>query len=294
MLVRMGATSSDTKRVSLAILRACKQAGRRFSVLTCYDAPTARLMASAGVEVLLVGDTAGEVILGLPRTREVPIEFMLHITAAVRRGAPQAYVMADLPYLCRVDGLATTVEWCRRFQAETGCDGIKIEVTGAQADLVSAVRDAGIEVVAHLGLLPQSIESASGYRAQARDAAGARRLMTDIRRLEEAGASMLLLEAVASEVAREVTARTALPVIGCVAGPHCDGTVVVLHDMAGLGGGHPPRAVKRYENLSEIMTRAFRAYVEDIHAGRFPTEVDAIHMQVGEYDKLLMSSGVEP
>ncbi len=293
MLVSMSDSGGGTERITLATLQACKEAGRKFSVLTCYDAPTARLMASAGVEILLVGDTAGEVVLGLPRTREVPIEFMVHITAAVRRGAPNAFVMADLPYQCTVDGPAKTVEWCRRFRDETGCDGIKIEVTAAQADLVSAVRDADIAVVAHLGLLPQSIESPSGYRAQGRDAAGAQRLLTETRQIEEAGASMLLLEAVASEAAGEITARTKLPVIGCVSGPRCDGTVVVLHDMLGLGGGHPPRAVKRYENLSELMTRAFRAYVEDIHAGRFPTDEQAIHMHAGEHEKLVGVSGAK-
>ena len=285
---------STRGKTSLQGLQASKRAGRPFSVLTCYDAPTARLMEQAGVEVLLVGDTAGEVILGLPTTKEVPVEFMIALTAAVRRGAPDTFVMADLPYLCRVEGETPTVRWCQRFRDQTGCDAVKVEVSGDEAALVSAISDAGVPVVAHLGLLPQAVDSKAGYRAQARDAEGALRLMEDARQLERAGAVMLLLEAVASEVARQIANRTELPVIGCVAGPYCDGTVVVLHDMIGLGGGHPPRAVKRYEILSEVLTRAFKAYVEDIHARRFPTDPDAIHMKEGEYDKLLAQIGDVP
>jgi len=280
------------EKVTLARLGECKRAARKFSVLTCYDAPTARLMEAAGVEVLLVGDTAGEVILGLPSTRDIPPDFLIALTAAVRRAAPRALVMADLPYACRRDNdPATASAWARRFFVETGSDAVKIEVTRDDAPLVEAIRDAGVPVVAHLGLLPQMIDPATGYRAQGKEAESARALIEAAARLENAGAVMLLLEAVASEAARQIVTRTSLPVIGCLAGPHCDGTVVVLHDMIGLGGGHPPRAVKRYENLSEVLARAFAAYVQDVHAGRFPTEEHAIHMKPGELERLLSAIG---
>lgn len=279
-------TASD--RITLATLTAFKRSGRKFSALTCYDAPTARLMEAAGIEVLLVGDTASEVLLGLPSTRVIPPEFLLTLTAAVRRGAPRALVMADLPYACRSAGdVAVTVEWMRRFYEETGSDAVKIEVASKDVDVVAAAVDAGIPVVAHLGLLPQSIESPADYRARGKDADGACALLEDARRFEQAGACMLLLEAVASEAAREIARRTALPVIGCVSGPHCDGTVVVLHDMIGLVGGHRPRGVKQYEDLSRVLTWAFTRYVEDIHAGQFPTEQDVAHMEAGELEKLL-------
>jgi len=270
----------------LAYLQAAKRGGRKFSVLTCYDVATARLMEAAGVEVLLVGDTAGEVILGLDSTRDVDPAFLIALTAAVRRGAPSCFLLADLPYKARNGPVEQTVQWCRRFQDETGCDAVKIEVRADDAPLVTAVRDAGIPVVAHVGLLPQFVDPDVGYRAQGRDADSAAALIDAADRLQQAGAAMLLLEAVASEVAREITIRAAVPVIGCVAGPHCDGTVVVLHDMLGLGGGHPPRAVKQYAALADVMTDAFRRYVADIHAGRFPVEKDAIHMKTGEYEKL--------
>jgi 3-methyl-2-oxobutanoate hydroxymethyltransferase len=279
------------ERITMALLRERKLCGRKFSVLTCYDAPTARLMEDAGVEVLLVGDTAGEVVLGLPSTREIPVDYLLTITAAVRRAAPSRYVMGDMPYSCRVGGDPEAVDWARRFIDQAGCDGIKVEVRAEDAGLVEAIADAGMPVIAHIGLLPQSAALSGGYRAQGRDAAGALELIETAKRMEEAGAAALLLEAVASEVAGEITGRTELPVIGCVAGPHCDGTVVVLHDMLAWGGGHPPRAVKQYANLAEILGRAFAAYAEDVREGRFPVEAESIHMRAGEWAKLHAQAG---
>lgn len=279
------------EKITLALLQERKRTGRKFSVLTCYDAPTARLMEVAGVEVLLVGDTAGEVVLGLPTTREVPVDYMLTITAAVRRGAPLAWVMADLPYGCCRGGDEAAVAGARRFMDETGCDAVKVELEADQAGRVEAMAAAGVPVIAHIGLLPQSIDPMVGYRAQGRDAAGAIKLIETARRMEAAGAAGLLLEAVASEVSREITRQASVPVIGCVAGPHCDGTVVVLHDMLQWGGGHPPRAVKRYADLSGVLTAAFAAYGEDVRAGRFPVEADAIHMKPGEFEKLPIHSG---
>lgn len=273
-------------KVTWATLQACKRAGRRISVLTCYDAPTAGLMEEAGVEVLLVGDTAAEVILGLPSTREIPPEFLLALTAAVRRGAPRCFVMADLPWACRGGDDRATLRWARRFIEEGGADGLKVEVTGDDVPLVRRLSEGGIPLIAHIGLLPQRIDPAQGYRAKGRDAVGAIHLMEEARALEDAGAAGLLLEAVASEVAKTITEHASVPVIGCVAGPHCDGTVVVLHDMIGHAGGHPPRKVRRYADLAGFLRRAFADYVADIHAGRFPTEEHGIRMKPGECDRL--------
>ncbi|GMU20696.1 MAG: 3-methyl-2-oxobutanoate hydroxymethyltransferase [Phycisphaerae bacterium] len=270
----------------LAGLRELKRQGRKFSVLTCYDAPTAQLMQSSGVDMLLVGDTAGEVLLGLESTRGTPVEYMLAITAAVRRGAPCTFVMADLPYACRQEGDQAAVAWCRRFIEETGCDAVKVEVTPEQTGLIAGLRAAGVPSVAHLGLLPQTAELTGGYRAQGRDAEGALALMECARQMESAGADLLLLEAVASEVAAEITAHSTVPVIGCVAGPHCDGTVVVLHDMLGIDVGHPPRAVKQYGDLTAALQAAFAAYARDVRDGIFPDEATSIHMRSGEFDRL--------
>ncbi len=279
-------------RVTLEILRQRKAGSGRFAVLTCYDAPTARIMEDSGVEVLLVGDTAGEVVLGLPSTREIPPEFLLVLTAAVRRGAPNSYVLAVLPWQCRGgNDPRTVVEWSRRFVGETGADSVKIEVTADQTYLVEAMARAGIAPVAHLGLLPQMIDPKTGYAAQGRDAESARDLIEAARRFESAGAAMLLLEAVASEVAGEITRGSTVPVIGCVAGPHCDGTVVVLHDMIGWGGGHPPRAVRRYADLADVMGRAFRSYADDVRQARFPAEAESIRMRPGEFQRLMHLTG---
>jgi 3-methyl-2-oxobutanoate hydroxymethyltransferase len=272
-------------KATLNTLRDAKRDGRKFSVLTCYDATTARLMEAAGVEVLLVGDTAAEVVLGLPGTRDIPVEFLLALTSAVRRGAPGSLLMGDLPYACRRPTVAATVLEAHRFMV-AGADMVKVEVTGADATFVEKAAAASIPVVAHLGLLPQMLEPGETYAARGRTAEQARELIADAKRLESAGAAALLLEAVPSEVAREITRSTALPVIGCVAGPHCDGTVVVLHDMLGWGGGHPPRMVRRYENLADTLTDAFRRYVKDIQSGSFPTENESIHMRPGELEKL--------
>ena len=281
----------SSEKITLATLREIKAAGGHFSALTCYDVATARIMDRAGVEVLLVGDTAGEVVLGLPSTRDVPPEFLLTLTAAVRRGAQRALLMSDLPYRCRTAGDAEAVTWARRFFEEPGAECVKVEVTPDQAPLVEAMARAGVPVIAHLGLLPQLIAPGEPYSARGRDAQSARELITAAKAMEEAGAAGLLLEAVPSEVAQEITTHAKIPVIGCVAGPHCDGTVVVLHDLIGWGGGHPPKAVKQYVNLAEVLGRAFEAYVAGVQAGRFPTEQDAIHMKAGEFEKLMAGAG---
>ncbi len=283
---------SVTSKITIDGLRERKRAGGKFSVLTCYDFATARIMEQAGVEVLLVGDSAGEVVLGLPNTKGTPPNLLLHLTAAVRRGAPNAFVLGDFPFECMGMNPQARLNWARHFIHDAGCDALKVEVTGQDAALVTSFRDAGVPVVAHLGLLPQHVDPTTGYRARGKTAEQARQLLEDARILEQAGAIMLLLEAVAGEAAREIATQTFLPVIGCVAGPHCDGTVVVLHDMIGWGGGHPPRRVKVYTNLAEVMRSAFAAYVEDIHTGRFPTEAEAIHMNPGEYEKLVSAGRV--
>jgi 3-methyl-2-oxobutanoate hydroxymethyltransferase len=166
-----------------------------------------------------------------------------------------------------------------------------VEVKADEAGLIRAINGAGVPVIAHLGLLPQLLDPATGYKAQARDAAGAARLIRSAREMEAAGASALLLEAVASETAARIAAGTELPVIGCVAGPGCDGTVVVLHDMLAWGGGHPPRAVRQYADLETVLSRAFAAYVQDIHAGRFPAAEHSISMHAGEAEKLAAELG---
>lgn len=283
------------QRVTLATLAERKRAGEKFAVLTCYDCSTARILAAAGMDVLLVGDSAAEVVLGHPDTRRVSVDFLVEITAAVRRGAPGAFLIADLPYAAGYhDDPAAGVTAARRFAEEAGCDVVKIELHREQLPVLEAVRAAGIGVMAHVGLRPQWVTGAEGYRGQGKDAASAMAILEESRLMEEAGASMLLLEAVAAEVAAEVCSRARIPVVGCVSGPACDGTVVVLHDILGWGGGHPPKSVRRYTDLHAIISEACGRYRADVREGRFPAAEFAIRMTPDEYEqwrKRLAASG---
>ncbi|MCB9850050.1 MAG: 3-methyl-2-oxobutanoate hydroxymethyltransferase [Phycisphaerales bacterium] len=282
-------------KTTLATLQACKRDRRKFAVLTCYDFTVARLMSEAGVDVILVGDTYGEVCLGHTSTLPVKLDHLLVVTEAVRRGAPSAFVIGDMPYLTYQVSETEAIRNAGRFMAEAGCDAVKIEVDRRLVRTVEALSTASIPVIAHLGLKPQSIHAHGGYRAQGKDAVSALRLVEDAALMEQAGAVALLLEAVPNEVAQTIAERTTLPVIGCVAGPHCDGTVVVLHDMLGFGGGHPPRSVKRYANLHDVLVGAFSEYVEDIAQQAFPTVENGLTMSPQELEMLrdlLASRGV--
>jgi len=274
------------RKTTIADLTERKQTGGKFSVLTCYDYSTARLMSEAGIDVLLVGDTYGEVCLGHATTLGVRLDHLLTITEAVRRGAPDAVLMGDMPYMSYQPSISDAIRNGGRFMAEAGCDCVKVEVDGQSLRTVEAMATASIPVVAHLGLRPQSIHLHGGYKAQAKSAEDARRLVDDAVMMEQAGAVMVLLEAVPQRVAGLIAERLTIPVIGCVAGPHCDGTVVVMHDMLGYAAGHPPRSVKVYANLHDTLLDAFRAYGDDVVHGRFPTADNAIHMAPAEYERL--------
>jgi len=269
---------SNDKKVTLWTLRARKREGQKFSVLTCYDFSTARLMEEAGVDALLVGDTYGEVCLGHATTLPVTLDHLVTIAGAVRRGAPSVFLIGDMPYLSYQVCPSEAIRNAGRFMSEAGCDCVKIEVDRRLARTVEAMSAATIPVMAHLGLRPQSVHVLGGYRAQGRTAEQAQVLIEDARIMEESGAVALLLEAVPNEVARIIAEGTELPVIGCVAGPSCDGTVVVMHDMLGYGSGHPPRCVKQYADLNEVLRTAFSAYAEDVRTGRFPESSQGVSM----------------
>jgi len=289
------------RKTTLATLQACKRERKKFAVLTCYDYTTARLMSDAEVDVILVGDTYGEVCLGHTSTLPVRIDHLITVTEAVRRGAPQAFVIGDMPYLTYQVSPTEAIRNAGRFMAEAGCDAVKVEVDRRLLSTVEALSTASIPVIAHLGLKPQSIHAHGGYRAQGKDAIGAMRLIEDAALMEQAGAVALLLEAVPNEVSQAIAVRTTLPVIGCVAGPACDGTVVVLHDMLGYGAGHPPRSIKRYANLHDVLIKAFGEFVTDVGGGQFPTSENGIAMPLDEFEKLRallasrgMDAGEEP
>lgn len=279
------------RKTTIAVLLARKERGEQIPMLTCYDYPTASLMAEAGIDVLLVGDTYAEVVLGHDSTLPATVELMLSITRAVRRGAPQAFLIGDMPYLSYQASTVEAIHNAGRFMAEGGCDAVKVEVDHHLADTVAAMTRATIPVVAHLGLKPQSIHMLGGYKAQGKTAAAALRLIEEARLMEEAGASMLLLEAVPMEVARNITRRTSLPVIGCACGPGCDGTVVVLHDMLGYQAGHPPKSVRRYADMHSVLVSSFAKYKTEVESGEFPTSDHGIAMDEEELAELRRQLG---
>lgn len=278
-------------KVTIGRFRAWKRERRKFAVLTCYDYSTARLMELAEVDAILVGDTYGEVCLGHDTTLPVTVDHLVTVTAGVRRGAPTAFLIGDLPYLsyqvCEEDAIRNA----GRFMAEAGCDCVKIEVDRRLSATVEAMSRATIPVMAHLGLRPQSVHQIGGYRAQGKTAEAGEAIIRDAKIMEDAGAVALLLEAVPREIGKIVSENTALPVVGCIAGPNCDGQVIVMHDMLGYGGGHPPRGIKTYANLQETLTQAFAAYVSDVHADRLWADSENISMSSQETDRLRQMLG---
>lgn len=260
----------NQQRIRLDDLRAIRAAGRRFAMLTAYDFPTARLAQQAGVHSLLVGDSMGTVILGHETTRKVPLDLMIILAEAVHRGAPNVYLIGDLPYEAMRGGVEGVVAASRRFVDESGCDAVKLEVTRGDEPLIERLKRERIETIAHIGLRPQSVTSPDGYRAQARDETSLRALVEDARAMVAAGADMILIEAVPAEAGRAVVEAVDVPVVGCGAGPACHGHVVVTHDMLGIGTIRPPKFVPVLAQVGAQIEQAMRRYVSDIVEGRYP------------------------
>ncbi len=227
------------KPVTLRTIAKMAKQGEKFPCLTCYDATTARWLERSGIPLLLVGDTAAEMILGLPGTIHAPLDFLITINAAVKRGAPNTLVMADMPFMSYQADVADGIRNAGRFMTEGLADAVKIEVDRSVTDLVKKMARAGVPVVAHIGSLPQRAKMQGGYRSVGRTAKQAQAVVDDALALEEAGAVMLLLEACPNEVSARVVQETSIPVIGCGAGPACHGQIVVLQDLLGLTDWQP-------------------------------------------------------
>jgi 3-methyl-2-oxobutanoate hydroxymethyltransferase len=259
-----------TKKLTLNDLRAARRDGVKLAMLTCYDYTAARLMHAAGVPLLLVGDSAANVVLGHPTTIPVPLSFMIELTAAVRRGAPMSFLVGDMPFASYAGSVDRGVRNVSRMLQLSGCDCVKLEVSESHLPLVKALADAGVAVMAHLGLRPQSVGILGGYRAQGRNADDARAIVELAVRMQHAGAATILLEAVPPEVGEAVVAATDVPVIGCGAGPHCHGHVVVTHDAVGLTP-NPPRFVPHLADLATPAVTAYAEYVRRVEDGMYPS-----------------------
>jgi 3-methyl-2-oxobutanoate hydroxymethyltransferase len=256
-------------RVRVPDLKDKKRRGEKIAMLTAYDATIARILDRAGVDVLLVGDSVGVVVLGYEHTLPVTLDDILHHTRAVARGASRALVVADMPFMTYQVSIEEAVRNAGRL-LQAGAAAVKVEGGSPILGAVRRMVELGIPVMGHLGLQPQSLHQAGGYRKQATQPRDMDALVEDAHALERAGVFGIVLEAVPAEAARRVTASVAVPTIGIGAGPDCDGQVLVSHDMLGLYDGHIPSFAKQYAHLAEAVAQAGRAFVEEVRSGQFP------------------------
>ncbi len=258
------------QRIAIQELKRWKQEGHRWVCLTAYDAPTARVLESAGVPVALVGDSLGNVVLGHDSTVPVTMDDMVRHTAAVRRSAPSLFIVGDMPYLAAQVSDEEAVRNAGRLVQEGGADSVKLEGGGPRAATVRRLVEAGIPVMGHLGLTPQSATQLGGYRVQGTDRSSSEKIIEDALALEAAGAFALVLECVPATLAGSITEQLEIPTIGIGAGASVDAQVLVFHDLVGLSGDFKPRFVRRYANIEEQMVKAVTAFQEDVTEGNFP------------------------
>lgn len=270
--------TGDDRPVTTSTFRALKAAAHRIVMLTAYDASSARLVDAAGVDAILVGDSIGMTMLGFDSTLPVTMDDMVRATAAVVRATRHALVVADMPFMSYQASAKDGVRNAGRLMAEGGAGAVKLEGGAAVAKTVRRITAAGIPVMGHVGLTPQSVHQLGGYRVQAKGAAEAGRLLEDCLALQEAGAFAVVLECIPSELAEIATAELAIPTIGIGAGAGCDGEVQVFHDLLGLGGDFAPRHARRYAELGVAIRAAVGEYASDVRSGAFPAELESTHM----------------
>jgi len=258
------------KRTVPGIMR-MKRKGARIAMLTGYDYPTARLADEAGVDIILVGDTLAMVMLGYETTLPVTMDEMLCHVKAVSRAGPSALVVADMPFMSFQVSPSEAVRNAGRMIKEGGADAVKLEGGTCVAPAVAAIVNAKIPVMGHIGLTPQAIRRFGGYRVQGRSEEGRAGIVDDASALEEAGCFSMVLEGIPWKLAEEITGTVGIPTIGIGAGPHCDGQVLVNHDILGLYEGHVPKFVRKYADLRSTILKAFSEYVGDVKSGEFPT-----------------------
>lgn len=263
-----------------------KNQGKKISMLTAYDYSTAKLMDEAGINAILVGDSLGNVVLGYEDTISVTMEDMIHHSSAVARGAKNAMVVTDLPFMSYQTSVYDAVVNAGRLMKEGRANAVKLEGGAEVCPQITAISNAGIPVMAHLGLTPQSINSLGGYRVQGKTAEDAQKLIDNARAVEKAGAFALVLECVPHKLAEKITKELNIPTIGIGAGKGCDGQVLVYQDMLGMYSDFTPKFVKKYANLGEMMKSAFKNYIEDLDNGNFPQWENTYDIDEAIIDKL--------
>lgn len=252
--------------------------GPKLRMITAYDAPSARIVEAAGADIILVGDSLANVVLGRESTLEVGMDEMIHHTRAVTGTKPSALVVGDMPWMSYHVSVEDTVRNAARFIREGGAASVKLEGGRKRVPMIEAVLDAEIPVMGHLGLTPQSVHAMGGYRVQGKQTDAARALLNDARALDAAGVFSIVLEGVPDVLADLITKEVAAPTIGIGAGPRCDGQVLVFHDLVGLTDGHVAKFVRQYANLGEVATKAITDWFEDVQKGEFPSDDETYHM----------------
>ncbi len=249
----------------------------KITCLTAYDYPTARLLDDAGVDILLVGDSLGMTVLGYDSTLPVTLDEMVHHTRAVRRATRRALLVADMPYGSFHVSLDESVRNALRLVKEGGAEAVKVEGGERRIELIARLAEAEIPVMGHVGLTPQSINALGGFHVQGKTTDAARQVERDARAVEAAGAFAVVLESTPRDLAARITEKLRIPTIGIGAGPDCDGQVLVIHDLLGLGAGHTPKFVRQYANLAAEISRAVSAYCDDVRNGSFPSDAESYH-----------------
>jgi 3-methyl-2-oxobutanoate hydroxymethyltransferase len=273
-------------RVTTATLRDKKAKQEKISMLTSYDYSTAGLVDQAGLDMILVGDSLGMVVLGYENTLAVTMDDMVHHTRAVVRGTQNAMVVADMPFLSYHVSIEEAVRNAGRFIQEGGAQAVKLEGGVERVDAVKAILDAQIPVMGHIGLTPQSVNQFGGFKVQGKDLETARKLLRDAQALDKAGVFSIVLECVPSALAKKITEEVSVPTIGIGAGPDCDGQVLVINDMLGMYSGHVPKFVKKYVDLQPLIIEALKSYKKEVEEGSFPGPEHGFTISDDVLDKL--------
>jgi 3-methyl-2-oxobutanoate hydroxymethyltransferase len=291
--VRVFPVGSTRKKVTTLAFRQKKERGQAISMLTAYDYPTALALDQAGIDAILVGDSLGMVVLGYENTLPVTMDEMLHHSRAVSRGAKSALLVGDMPFMSYQVSVEAAVRNAGRFLQNGGMDAVKLEGGRERVDAIRAIVGAGIPVMGHLGLTPQSIHQLGGFRAQGKTAAAAQHLLEDALLLEEAGCFSLVLESVPAQLATYISKRLSIPTIGIGAGAGCDGQVLVTHDLLGLFERFTPKFVKKYANLHDEMQKAFAEYIADVQTSQFPSAEHTVAMDEAAWWEFLRTAEPE-
>ena len=275
------------KKKSVLDFHEMKKKGEKITFLTAYDFPTAQFAEDAGLDMLLVGDSLGMCVYGYKGTIPVVMDQMIYHADAVRRGAPNTFVIGDMPFMSYQSSLEKAVENAGRFLKEADCDAIKLEGGVRIAPQIKAIVEAGIVVMGHIGLTPQSSGQLGGHKAQGRTAETAQLVVEDALAVQDAGAQMILLEAIPPEVGKYISEHLDIPVLSIGAGPHCDGQLLIVSDTIGQFQAFTPKFVKKYCNVAAMVTNAMKEYAADVRDGRFPEDAHCYKMMAGEEEKFL-------